>query len=175
MWPGPYGEWGSRKYLIASLNQSLKRTGLEYFDIFYSHRPDPETPLEETMAALDQVVRQGKALYVGISSYSPEQTAQASKILKQLGTPCLIHQPSYSMFNRWVEDGLLDVLRTEGIGCIAFCPLSQGLLTSKYLKGIPEGSRATKPHGFLKAANITEDAVSRARKLNDIASQARAI
>lgn len=169
MWPGPYGEWGSRKYLIASLDQSLQRMGLDYVDIFYSHRPDPNTPLEETMAALDHVVRQGKALYVGISSYSAEMTAQASAILKQLGTPCLIHQPSYSIFNRWIEDGLLDVLGNEGIGCIAFCPLFQGLLTSKYLNGIPEGSRASKPHGFLKARQITEENIAKVRELNDIA------
>lgn len=169
MWPGPYGEWGSRKYLVASLDQSLQRMGLDYVDIFYSHRPDPDTPLEETMAALDHIVRQGKAIYVGISSYSAEMTAQASAILKQLGTPCLIHQPSYSIFNRWIEDGLLDVLGEEGIGCIAFCPLFQGLLTSKYLNGIPEGSRASKPHGFLKARQITEENIAKVRKLNDIA------
>lgn len=172
MWPGPYGEWGSRKYMIASLDQSLKRIGIDYVDIFYSHRPDQETPLEETMAALDHVVRQGKALYVGISSYSPEMTEQASTILKQLGTPCLIHQPSYSMFNRWIENGLLDVLEHEGIGCIAFCPLAQGLLTDRYLSGIPEGSRASKPGTFLKRESVTEEAVSKARKLNEIA-QAR--
>lgn len=172
MWPGPYGEWGSRKYMIASLDQSLKRIGIDYVDIFYSHRPDPETPLEETMAALDHVVRQGKALYVGISSYSPEMTEQASTILKQLGTPCLIHQPSYSMFNRWIENGLLDVLEREGIGCIAFCPLAQGLLTDRYLSGIPEGSRASKPGTFLKRESVTEEAVSKARKLNEVA-QAR--
>ena len=170
MWPGPYGDWGSRKYLIASLDQSLQRTGLDYVDLFYHHRPDPETPLEETMGALDQIVRQGKALYVGISSYSPEQTSAASKILKQLGTPCLIHQPSYSMINRSIEAGLLDVLQSEGIGCIAFCPLAQGLLTSKYLSGIPEGSRASKPWGFLKAERITEDVLAKVRKLNEIAS-----
>ncbi len=169
MWPGPYGEWGSRKYLIASLDQSLKRMGLDYVDIFYSHRPDPDTPLEETMMALDQAVRQGKALYVGISSYSPEQTRQAARILKELGTPCLIHQPVYSMFNRWVEDGLLDVLQEEGIGCIAFSPLAQGLLTDKYLKGIPEGSRASKAHGALRADTITDEKVSQVRKLNDLA------
>src|SRR4051794_27334230 len=144
MWPGPYGEWGSRKYLIASLDQSLKRMGLDYVDIFYSHRFDPNTPLEETMQALDQIVRSGKALYVGISSYNAEQTKQASAILKRLGTPCLIHQPSYSMLNRWIEDGLQDVLDEEGIGSIAFCPLQQGLLTNKYLIGVPEGSRAAR-------------------------------
>lgn len=170
MWRGPYGDWGSRKYLIASLDQSLKRMGLEYVDLFYHHRPDPETPLEETMGALDRIVRSGKALYVGISSYGPEQTEAASKILKQLGTPCLIHQPSYSMLNRTIEEKLLDVLEAEGIGCIAFCPLAQGLLTSKYLDGIPEGSRASKPWGFLKADRITEDVVATVRKLNDIAS-----
>ncbi len=169
MWPGPYGDFGSRKYLVASLDQSLKRMGLDYVDIFYHHRPDPETPLEETMAALDHVVRQGKALYVGISSYGPELTAQASKILKDLGTPCLIHQPSYSMLNRTIEDGLLDVLEAEGIGCIAFCPLAQGLLTNKYLNGIPEDSRAAKPWGFLKADRVTDDVVDKARKLNEIA------
>jgi L-glyceraldehyde 3-phosphate reductase len=169
MWPGPYGEWGSRKYLVASLDQSLKRMGLEYVDIFYSHRPDPETPLEETMGALDHIVRSGRALYVGISSYSPEQTREAARILKSLGTPCLIHQPVYSMFNRWVEDGLLETLREEGIGCIPFSPLAQGLLTDKYLKGIPEGSRASKAHGFLKAKQITEDKLSKVKKLNSLA------
>lgn len=172
MWPGPYGEWGSRKYLIASLDQSLKRMGLDYVDIFYSHRPDPETPLEETMAALDHAVRQGKALYAGISSYTPEQTRQAARILRELGTPCLIHQPSYSMFNRWIEDGLLDVLAEEGIGCIVFSPLAQGLLSDKYLSGIPEGSRAAKPHGFLRPEHITEEKLAKVRKLNGIA-QAR--
>jgi L-glyceraldehyde 3-phosphate reductase len=169
MWPGPYGEWGSRKYLLASLDQSLKRMGLEYVDIFYSHRPDPETPLEETMMALDQAVRQGKALYVGISSYTPEQTRQAAAILRSLGTPCLIHQPSYNMFNRWVEDGLLEVLAEEGIGCIAFSPLAQGLLTGRYLQGVPEDSRAAKPHGFLKPAQLTEEKMARIRRLDEIA------
>ncbi len=169
MWPGPYGEWGSRKYLVASLDQSLKRMGLEYVDIFYHHRPDPETPLEETMGALDYTVRSGRALYVGISSYTPEQTREASRILKSLGTPCLIHQPVYSMFNRWVEDGLLDILREEGIGCIPFSPLAQGLLTDKYLKGIPEGSRASKAHGFLKAKQITPDKLAKVKKLNALA------
>src|SRR5215468_8840417 len=144
MWPGPYGEWGSRKYLIASLDQSLRRMGLEYVDIFYSHRLDPDTPLEETMGALDTAVRSGRALYAGISSYSPERTRDAYEILKSLGTPLLIHQPSYSMINRWIEGGLLDVLAEEGIGCIAFSPLAQGLLTDKYLGGIPEGSRASR-------------------------------
>jgi L-glyceraldehyde 3-phosphate reductase len=169
MWPGPYGEWGSRKYIISSLDQSLKRMGLEYVDIFYSHRPDPETPLEETMGALDHIVRSGRALYVGISSYTPEQTREAARILKSLGTPCLIHQPVYSMFNRWVEDGLLEVLREEGIGCIPFSPLAQGLLSDKYLKGIPEGSRASKAHGFLKPKQITEDKLSKVKRLNTLA------
>ena len=168
MWPGPYGEWGSRKYLVASLDQSLERMGLEYVDIFYSHRLDPETPLEETMSALDHVVRQGKALYAGISSYPPEETRRAAAILQQLGTRCLIHQPSYSMLNRWVEDGLLDTLEELGIGCIAFSPLAQGMLTDKYLKGIPEGSRVTRsdslPRRFLSDANL-----ERIRGLNDIA------
>src|SRR6185436_5884727 len=172
MWPGPYGEWGSRKYLIASLNQSLKRMGLEYVDIFYSHRPDPDTPLEETMGALDYAVRSGKALYAGISSYSPEQTRQAAAILKELGTPCVIHQPSYNMFNRWVENGLLDALRDTNMGCIAFSPLAQGLLTDRYLDGIPGDSRAAKPHGFLKAANITDERIDKVRRLREIA-QAR--
>ncbi|HLN61226.1 MAG TPA: L-glyceraldehyde 3-phosphate reductase [Symbiobacteriaceae bacterium] len=172
MWPGPYGEWSSRKYLIASLDQSLKRMGLEYVDIFYSHRPDPETPLEETMAALDQVVRQGKALYVGISSYSAEQTAEAIRILKQLGTPLLIHQPVYSMFRRWIEDGLQDVLEENGVGSIAFSPLAQGLLTNRYLGGIPEGSRASKPSGALKAEQVKPEVVEKVRQLNEIA-QAR--
>ncbi|MAS34477.1 MAG: L-glyceraldehyde 3-phosphate reductase [Anaerolineaceae bacterium] len=172
MWPGPYGEWGSRKYLIASLDQSLKRMGLEYVDIFYSHRPDPDTPLEETMMALDQVVRQGKALYVGISSYSPEQTRQAAAILRDLGTPCLIHQPAYSMFRRWVEDGLLTALEDEGMGCICFSPLAQGLLTNKYLHGIPEDSRAGRDPRFLKPDSITEEKVSQIRDLNEMA-QAR--
>ncbi|HHV99514.1 MAG TPA: L-glyceraldehyde 3-phosphate reductase [Clostridiaceae bacterium] len=171
MWPGPYGEWGSKKYLIASLDQSLKRMGLDYVDIFYSHRPDPETPLEETMAALDLVVRQGKALYVGISSYDVNQTRKAAAILRQLGTPCLIHQPSYSMFNRWIEDGLQDVLEEEGIGTIAFCPLAQGLLTNKYLSGIPANSRAASQHGFLKAEQVTEEVVAKVRRLNKIAEE----
>ena len=170
MWPGPYGEWGSRKYLLASLDQSLQRTGLEYVDIFYSHRFDPETPLEETMMALDHAVRSGKALYAGISSYQPQQTKEAADILRQLGTPCLIHQPAYSMFNRWVEDGLLDVLDEEGMGCIAFSPLAQGLLTDKYLGGIPNDSRAAKSHGFLKRDTITEERVATIRALNEIAA-----
>jgi L-glyceraldehyde 3-phosphate reductase len=172
MWPGPYGEWGSRKYLIASLDQSLRRMGLEYVDIFYHHRPDPETPLEETMGALDQIVRSGKALYVGISSYKPEETRHAVQILRMLGTPCPIHQPSYSMFNRWIEGGLLQVLEEEGIGCIVFSPLSQGLLTNRYLDGIPADSRAAKPHGFLKPAQITEEKLAKVRRLNEVA-QAR--
>jgi L-glyceraldehyde 3-phosphate reductase len=169
MWPGPYGEWGSRKYLLASLDQSLKRMGLEYVDIFYSHRPDAETPLEETMGALDHAVRSGRALYAGISSYNPEQTRRAVTILRNLGTPCLIHQPSYSMFNRWIENGLLDVLRDVGVGCIVFSPLAQGLLTNRYLRGIPSGSRASKPHGFLRPAAITEDKLAKVRALNEIA------
>ncbi|MGV8092214.1 MAG: L-glyceraldehyde 3-phosphate reductase [Mangrovibacterium sp.] len=168
MWPGPYGEWGSRKYLIASLDQSLKRMGLDYVDLFYSHRPDPDTPLEETMMALDQAVRQGKALYAGISNYPPELTREAARILRELKTPCLIHQPRYSMFERWVEDGLLDVLEEEGIGCIPFSPLAQGLLTDKYLKGIPEGSRASKTWGFLKPHQV-EPAIGKVAKLNEIA------
>ncbi|MBI1881324.1 MAG: L-glyceraldehyde 3-phosphate reductase [Chloroflexi bacterium] len=173
MWPGPYGEWGSRKNLVASLDQSLKRLGLDYVDIFYSHRPDPATPLEETMAALDHVVRQGKALYAGISNYNAEQTRQAARLLRDLGTPCLIHQPLYSMFNRWIEDGLLDVLTAEGIGCIVFSPLAQGLLTNKYLLGgIPAGSRASKPHGFLKPDHVTEEKLAKVQKLNALA-QAR--
>ena len=172
MWPGPYGEWGSRKYLIASLDQSLKRMGLEYVDIFYSHRPDPDTPFEETMGALDHAVRQGKALYAGISSYTADQTREAVRILRELGTPCLIHQPSYSMFNRWIEDGLLDVLAEEGVGCIVFSPLAQGLLTDKYLEGIPEDSRAGKPHGFLRPEQVTEDRLVKVRQLKEMA-QAR--
>ncbi len=168
MWPGPYGEWGSRKYMIASLDQSLRRMGLEYVDIFYSHRPDPDTPLEETMGALDQIVRSGKALYAGISSYSPEQTREAARILRALGTPCLIHQPSYNMFNRWIEDGLLAALREEGMGSIVFSPLAQGMLTDRYLAGIPEDSRAAKG-GFLKPTQITEDKLAKVRRLNDLA------
>jgi L-glyceraldehyde 3-phosphate reductase len=159
MWPGPYGEWGSRKYLISSCDQSLKRMGLEYVDIFYSHRPDPNTPLEETMGALDQLVRSGKALYVGISSYSAEQTKEAAAILKALGTPCLIHQPVYNILNRWIEDGLTDVLEEEGIGCIPFCPLAQGLLTNRYLERIPEDSRAAKSHGFLQTSEVERQQV----------------
>ena len=170
MWPGPYGNWGSKKYLVASLNQSLKRMGLEYVDIFYHHRPDPETPLEETMTALDLLVRQGKALYVGLSNYRPAEAAKAFKILKNLGTPCLIHQPKYSMFVRWVEEeGLLDLLEQEGVGCIPFSPLAQGLLTNKYLGGIPEDSRVAKSHGFLKEKDITPERISQLQQLNKIA------
>lgn len=168
MWPGPYGEYGSRKYLIASCDQSLKRMGLEYVDIFYSHRPDPDTPLEETMMALDQIVKSGKALYAGISSYSPEQSQQAIDILKSLGTPCLVHQPSYSMFNRWVEDGLLDVLEKNGVGTVVFSPLFQGLLTDKYLHGIPEGSRAAKAGTYLDTNAITPERVEKVKKLAEI-------
>lgn len=171
MWEGPYGEFGSRKYLIASLDQSLKRMGLEYVDIFYSHRPDPDTPMEETMMALDQIVRSGKALYVGISSYDAQQSREAFDILRSLGTPCLIHQPKYSMLERWVEDGLLDVLEEYGVGCIPFSPLAQGLLTDKYLKGIPAGSRASKPHGFLQLKEVSEQRVTQMRALNEIAAQ----
>jgi L-glyceraldehyde 3-phosphate reductase len=171
MWPGPYGNWGSRKYLIASLDQSLKRMGLEYVDIFYSHRHDPETPVEETMGALDQAVRSGKALYAGISSYDAQQTAVAAKILRSLGTPCLIHQPKYSMFDRWVENGLIDVLGNEGIGGIAFCPLAQGLLTDRYLHGIPDGSRASKPNTFLKKNDVDEGHLAKVRLLNGVASE----
>jgi len=170
MWPGPYGNFGSRKYLVASLDQSLKRMGLDYVDIFYSHRLDPETPLEETMGALDHVVRQGKALYVGISSYSPEATREAAAILKDLGTPCLIHQPSYSMLNRWVEDGLLDTLGELGIGCIAFSPLAQGMLTSKYLDGVPEDSRAKRGRS-LQSRLLSEGNIARIRALNTIAER----
>jgi L-glyceraldehyde 3-phosphate reductase len=169
MWPGPYGEWGSRKYLVASLDQSLKRLGLDYVDIFYSHRLDPDTPLEETMGALDYIVRSGRAIYAGVSNYPAEQTRQAAQILRALGTPCLIHQPSYSMFNRWVEDGLLDTLAQEGIGCIAFSPLAQGMLTDKYLRGIPEGSRASKPHGFLKPNQVTSEKIAKVKRLDKLA------
>ena len=171
MWPGPYGDWGSRKYLLASLDQSLRRMGLEYVDIFYSHRPDPETPVEETMMALDQAVRSGRALYAGISSYNATQTAAAVKILRELGTPCLIHQPKYSMFERWVENGLLDVLGNEGVGGIAFCPLAQGLLTDRYLKGIPDDSRASKSYSFLKKSDIDEHHLSETRALNEMAAK----
>ena len=173
MWPGPYGDLGSRKYLIASLDQSLKRMGLEYVDIFYHHRPDPGTPIEESMGALNQIVRQGKALYVGISSYQPEETKKAVKILKDLGTPCLIHQPKYSMFDRWIEDGLLKTLTEEGVGCICFSPLAQGLLTDKYLKGIPEDSRAHshRGNGAIEESAITPELIAKAVKLNEIAKR----
>ena len=171
MWPGPYGNWGSRKYLVASLDQSLKRMGLDYVDIFYHHRPDPETPLEETMSALDYIVRSGRALYVGISSYDHERTRKAAKIMKELGTPLLIHQPKYNMFDRWIEDGLLKVLKQEGIGCIVFSPLAQGLLTNRYLKTIPADSRAAKPHGFLRKEDITKERLSKIKRLNDLARQ----
>lgn len=171
MWPGPYGDWGSKKYLITSLDQSLKRMGLEYVDIFYHHRPDPETPLEETMAALDLIVRQGKALYVGISNYKAKEAREAISILKQLGTPCLIHQPSYSMFNRWVEDdGLLQLLEEEGVGSIAFSPLAKGLLTDRYLKGIPADSRAASSSAFLKVEDITPEKLNKIRQLNELAA-----
>jgi L-glyceraldehyde 3-phosphate reductase len=169
MWEGPYGEWGSKKYLVASMDQSLKRMGLEYVDIFYHHRPDSETPMEETMGTLDLFVRQGKALYVGISNYQTAEAAEAIRILKQLGTPCLIHQPKYSMFERWVEDGLLDLLEKEGVGCIPFSPLAQGLLTDKYLHGIPADSRAAKPHGFLQENQVTEDKLNKIRQLYQLA------
>ncbi|PTQ95145.1 L-glyceraldehyde 3-phosphate reductase [Mucilaginibacter yixingensis] len=170
MWDGPYGDWGSKKYLVSSLDQSLKRMGLDYVDIFYHHRPDPETPLEETMAALDLIVRQGKALYVGISNYPADQTAEAVKILRSLGTPCLIHQPKYSMFVRWVEDGLMDVLGNEGVGCIPFSPLAQGMLTDKYLHGIPQDSRAARAN-FLKPDMITDERLKQINQLNDLAQQ----
>ena len=171
MWEGPYGEWGSKKYLVSSLDQSLKRMGLEYVDIFYHHRPDPNTPLEETMGALDLIVRQGKALYVGISNYQADEAEKAIKILKQLGTPCLIHQPKYSMFERWVEGGLLDVLEAEGVGCIPFSPLAQGMLTNKYLHGIPEDSRAAKASGFLQTSQITPERLEEIKQLNELAKQ----
>ncbi len=173
MWPGPYGDWGSKKYLTASLDQSLKRMRLNYVDIFYHHRPDPNTPLEETMGTLDLMVRQGKALYVGISSYQPVEAAKAIKILKDLGTPCLIHQPKYSMLDRWVEHGLLDVLEDNGVGCISFSPLAQGLLTNKYLNGIPEGSRAAshRGNGAIEEDQVSEDTISKVRALNEIAKR----
>jgi len=171
MWEGPYGDWGSKKYLVSSLDQSLKRMGLDYVDIFYHHRPDPNTPLEETMGALDLIVRQGKALYVGISNYQAEEADKAIKILKQLGTPCLIHQPKYSMFERWVEGGLLDVLEAEGVGCIPFSPLAQGMLTNKYLHGIPEDSRAAKASGFLQTSQITPERLEEIKQLNELAKQ----
>ncbi len=171
MWPGPYGDWGSRKYLVASLDQSLQRMGLAYVDIFYHHRPDPKTPIEESMGALDFIVRSGRALYAGISSYGPEDTRQAVKILRGLGTPCLIHQPNYNLFDRWVENGLLETLDAEGVGCIVFSPLAQGLLTDKYLKGIPEGSRASKAHGFLKPKDITKAKLAKIQRLNALAKK----
>ncbi len=173
MWPGPYGDWGSKKYLVASLDQSLNRMGLDYVDIFYHHRPDPETPLEETMQALDLIVRQGKALYVGVSSYSAEETAKAYAILKSMGTPLLIHQPKYSMLDRWVENGLLDVLGNNGVGCITFSSLAQGLLTNKYLQGIPAGSRAAsgRGNGAIESGTIAESDLSKVRKLNELAVQ----
>lgn len=169
MWEGPYGDWGSKKYLVSSLDQSLKRMRLEYVDIFYHHRPDPETPLEETMGAIDLIVRQGKALYAGISNYKKEESAKAIEILRKLGTPCLIHQPKYSMFERWVEDGLLDLLEKEGVGCIPFSPLAQGLLTDKYLKGIPSDSRAATPHGFLQEEEVTTEKLDKVRRLHNLA------
>ncbi len=169
MWQGPYGEWGSKKYLVASLDQSLGRMGLDYVDIFYHHRPDPNTPLEETMATLDLMVRQGKALYVGISNYPAPEAEKAIAILRRLGTPCLIHQPKYSMFERWVEDGLLDLLEKEGVGCIPFSPLAQGLLTDKYLKGIPSDSRAAKPTGFLQETQVTAERIDKVKRLNELA------
>lgn len=171
MWPGPYGEWGSRKYLLSSLDQSLKRMQLDYVDIFYSHRPDPDTPLEETMMALDTAVRSGRALYAGISNYQAPEAKKAIEILKQLGTPCLIHQPKYSMFERWVEGGLLDVLEHNGVGCIPFSPLAQGMLTDKYLKGIPADSRAAKAHGFLQTSELTDTRLQQIRELNEMARQ----
>ncbi|MNV29054.1 L-glyceraldehyde 3-phosphate reductase [compost metagenome] len=169
MWPGPYGEWGSRKYLVSSLDQSLKRMGLDYVDIFYHHRPDPNTPLEETMSALDHLVRQGKALYVGISNYRPEEARQAARILRELGTPCLIHQPNYSMMSRWIEEGLQDVLDEEGIGSIVFSPLQQGILTDRYLNGITSDSRAAGASVFLSEKQITDDTIGKVRRLNEIA------
>lgn len=172
MWPGPYGEWGSRKYLVSSCDQSLKRMGLDYVDIFYHHRPDPDTPLEETMQALDYIVRSGRALYVGISNYRPERAREAFAILKQLGTPCVIHQPSYNMFDRWIEEtGLIDLLGDEGVGCIPFSPLAQGMLTDRYLGGIPDGSRASKPHGFLKPDRVTPEKLAIVRQLQAMAHE----
>jgi len=171
MWDGPYGDWGSKKYLVSSLDQSLKRMGLDYVDIFYHHRPDPETPLEETMSALDLIVRQGKALYVGLSNYNAKEADEAITILKRLGTPCLIHQPKYSMFVRDAEAGLLDVLEKDGVGCIPFSPLAQGLLTNKYLHGIPEDSRAAKSTGFLQTSQVTDEVIGKIKKLNTLAEQ----
>lgn len=170
MWPGPYGNWGSRKHLVASLDQSLKRMGLEYVDIFYSHRPDPDTPLEETLGALDRIVRSGKALYAGVSGYSPEQTREAAHTLRALGTPCLVHQPRYNLFDRGIESGLFPVLREEGIGCVVYSPLAQGLLTDKYLDGIPDGSRAAKLHGHLRRDQVTADRLAQIRCLNALAA-----
>ena len=169
MWPGPYGEWGSRKYLLASLDQSLKRMGLEYVDIFYSHRYDPDTPLEETMGALDQAVRQGKAMYAGISNYTPEETQNAINLLKQLGTPCLIHQPKYNLLYRDIEQGLLNVLEKNGTGCIVYSPLAQGMLTNKYIGNIPDDSRAARASGFLQKSEITEEVIEKVKKLNWLA------
>jgi L-glyceraldehyde 3-phosphate reductase len=171
MWPGPYGEWGSKKYMVASLDQSLIRMGLDYVDIFYSHRPDPDTPFEETMAALDLIVRQGKALYIGLSNYSPEQTLVAVEILESIGAKCVIHQPKYSLLVRDPEKRLLEVLDKKGIGCIPFSPLAQGLLTNKYLKGIPKDSRAEKPHGFLQKSVITQDLIDKLKKLDEVAQR----
>ena len=173
MWPGPYGDWGSKKYLVASLDQSLKRMGLEYVDIFYHHRPDPDTPLEETMGTLDLMVRQGKALYVGISSYQPEEAAKAIQLLKELGTPCLIHQPKYSLFERWVENGLLELLGEKQVGCIPFSPLAQGMLTNKYLKGIPEGSRAAsrRGNGAIEEEQVSDEKINKVRQLNVLAEE----
>jgi L-glyceraldehyde 3-phosphate reductase len=170
MWPGPYGDWGSRKYLVASLDQSLQRMGLEYVDIFYHHRPDPETPLEETMGALDFIVRSGRALYAGISMYPPDLTRRAVAMLRSLGTPCLIHQPNYSLFDRWVEDGLLGVLDDEEVGCIVFSPLAQGLLTNRYLDGIPEGSRASRDDSYLSHGDVTVEVMAKVRRLGEIAA-----
>lgn len=169
MWPGPYGDWGSKKYLVASLDQSLKRLGLDYVDIFYHHRPDPETPLEETMSALDLIVRQGKALYIGLSNYKPDEAKKAIKILKELGSPCVIHQPSYSMFNRWIEAELLDLLEENGVGCIAFSPLAKGILTDRYLNGIPADSRAASSSIFLQPEDITEEKLVKIRRLDELA------
>ena len=169
MWPGPYGDWGSRKYLIASLDQSLKRMGIDYVDIFYHHRPDPDTPLEESMAALDQIARSGKAIYVGVSSYGPEDTRRAAKLLGELGTPFVIHQPRYNMFDRWIEHGLLDALDDIGIGCVVFSPLAQGLLTDRYLAGIAADSRAAKPHILFGADRVTQDKLDKARRLSEVA------
>lgn len=171
MWEGPYGDWGSKKYLVSSLDQSLRRMNLSYVDIFYHHRPDPETPIAETMSALDLIVRQGKALYVGLSNYRPAEAAQAIQVLKELGTPCLIHQPKYSMYERWIEGGLLDLLSKEGVGCIPFSPLAQGMLTDKYLQGVPSDSRAAKAHGFLKTEQLTPERISELQQLNTLAAE----